>query len=169
MLEEHKGSGVGEIGLDNCNTALPPMKVQEECFAAQLKIAFELHRPLSLHCVEAWEPLFRKIKLFPKRKLNFMLHSFSASIEITEILVKLGAFFSFSPASINKAEANKKKLLKHIPLDRLMFESDAPNKNSRPDSIVNTISIAADRLALPCEKLIEITYQNCLQFFGVSS
>src|SRR5690554_1544461 len=56
-LERHRASSIGECGLDGW-TSTPPIAVQRPVFLEHLRLAQALDRPVTIHCLKAWEPLF---------------------------------------------------------------------------------------------------------------
>lgn len=119
-------AGVGEIGLDR---ALDPatFPAQEEVFLAQVRLAAELHRPVSLHCRRAWGRLMELLDRQGWPPDGVVLHSYSGGAELVTPLVRRGAFFSFSGAITHGANRRGREAIPVIPADRLLIETDAPD------------------------------------------
>lgn len=129
LLAEDAKASVGEVGVDGWVDS-PEMEVQKPVFAAQVKIAAELDRNLTVHCLKAWEPLFEVMNeaeeadAWPKK---FLMHSFGGSIELAERLMKReGAMFSFSGYFLEERKHKVLEVFKQLPKDRILLETDAP-------------------------------------------
>ncbi len=128
--------GIGEIGLDGSGSR-NDMGRQERVFTAQLEAAAELSLPAAIHCVRSWGKMVSILKSFyPQEKASFMIHSFSGSEEIMNELVKLGGYISFSFNLMREKAEKIRRCLKHVPVDRLLLESDS---SEAPDSYRNQL------------------------------
>lgn len=130
QLTLHPGAIVGEIGLCKCaknvrgTDRAHGWASQMRVFTAQLKIAQDLWRPVSIHCVRAFAQVKAAIENFRLRSVA--LHSFSGTARQVEQLP--GAFFGFSH-TINWSSNPKRKsalyeTIRAVPADRILAESD---------------------------------------------
>jgi TatD DNase family protein len=121
----------GEIGLDYDRLTLCPKDVQLEYFAKQLDIACELDLPLFLHSRAAHEDF---VRLLNERKDKLprrgVVHSFTGTIEEMKGLVEGGWYIGVNGCSLKTAE--NLKVVKAIPLEKLMLETDGPWCEMRP-------------------------------------
>ncbi|MCF7733016.1 MAG: TatD family hydrolase, partial [Akkermansiaceae bacterium] len=78
LLERHPRAGVGECGLDGL--AAVEQAAQRRVFEAQLGIAGELGRVLTIHCVGGWNGLFEPHTKEPPPP-RFLMHGYSGSVE----------------------------------------------------------------------------------------
>lgn len=123
FLSRHS-SAVGECGIDRWVEPRDE-KRQEEVFRRHLQIAKEIGRPAMVHCLRAWGWLMEILET-ADRPDTMLIHSYGGSAELVPKLVAYGAFFSFSG---NIFETKRKKLrdvVREIPPDRLLIETDAP-------------------------------------------
>ncbi|KAH8685426.1 hypothetical protein BGZ60DRAFT_395161 [Tricladium varicosporioides] len=115
----------GEIGLDYDRLMLCPKDIQLEYFEKQLDIAVEVGLPLFLHSRAAHEDFVRILSeredKLPKRGV---VHSFTGTISEMQDLVSRGWFIGVNGCSL-KTEDNL-DVVKAIPLDKLMLETDGP-------------------------------------------
>lgn len=125
-LHEFPQAGVGEIGLDRW---IEPRDeaAQRDAFLFQLGLAAELQRPASLHCIRAWGALWEILKAHPLPECGFLLHAYAGPREMIPGFVRLGAFFSLSPSFLYPRKAARREVFRHIPRDRLLVETDAPD------------------------------------------
>jgi len=174
---------VGEIGLDRWKPDLD-YAGQEEAFVAQLKIAAERNVPASIHCLRAWGRLFDLLRESPRPQCGFLLHSYGGPQEMIESLAKLGAYFSFPGYYAHERKARQRETFRHIPLDRLLVETDAPdqllpddwnryplaNVQGKPLNHPANLRAVYDALAtvrgMAVEELAATVEENFLRLFG---
>ena len=154
-------SCAGEIGLDGACAV--NMKIQEEVFIRQLKLAKQLDRPAVIHCVKAWGRLLEILKNI--RLKVFMLHSYGGSPELVLELAKLGGYFSFG-GEISTRE-KLKTALKTAPKDRILFETESPGKrewNKTPSQISLVVEFAAEITGVDTAELAQLSFNNAKKF-----
>jgi TatD DNase family protein len=136
LLIANPKAGVGEIGLDRLKCRdIPPL--MREVFEAQLALAFELRRPVVLHGAKCWGQVVSAIRgglstfqpsdfstFQPFNLSTFLFHGFSRSDGLIPDIVRLGGFISVGPAVLNDHAVNYRELVKKIPMDRLLVETD---------------------------------------------
>ncbi len=123
--KHEKCLAIGEIGLDYYYEGFD-REVQKTAFIKQLDLAVELEMPVIVHSRDAWQDTVNILKEYaPKLKKGFLMHCYSGSKEIAEILLKLGAYFSFGGALTFK-NSKKAEVVKALPMDRILVETDCP-------------------------------------------
>lgn len=151
---------VGECGLDRLKN--PQSEPQQQIFAAHIKIASALGRPLLVHALKAQDWLEN---FWPQLKsVRFVLHSFSGSVEMLQRAVGFGAYISFAPASLRRK--NIAALAAAVPAHRLLAESDGPYQGN-PADIGSLIAALADLRHEDVDALSMQIYQNSLEFIHV--
>ena len=173
-LLANPAAGVGEIGLDHLKSRdiSPRMR---EVFETQLALALELGRPVVLHGAKCWGQVVttvcRHLSHSPTPPLphsptpSFLFHGFSRSDGLIPEIVKLGGFISVGPAVLNDHAVNYRELVKKIPLDRLLVETDRTSSSDSP-SISDVLAKTADILNLSAAELERITDENADRFLG---
>ncbi len=126
-LREHPGASVGEIGLDRWKAGLD-FTVQQEVFARQLRLAAEWDLPVSIHCLQAWGPLYDVLRTGPRPARGFLLHSYGGPAELVEPLTRLGAYFSLPGYYAHERKRRQRETFRRVPADRLLIETDAPDQ-----------------------------------------
>jgi TatD DNase family protein len=124
FLKRNPDAGVGEVGLDKARNV--DFARQTEVFHRQLEIAGRLARPLAIHCVRAWSDLLNVLRRSLLAKMRFMIHSYQGSREMLRDLLSLGAYISFSWKSLQRDTEESIALMRNVPLDRLLLETDFP-------------------------------------------
>lgn len=134
FFEANPAASVGEIGLDKGSRGKQiDFTDQVEVFQQQLQLAKELKRPASIHCVRAFGDLLDILKSEGPFPAGVLLHSFLGSAELVPEFAKLGAYFSFSGFLMSMKETKAKKMLKSVPRDRILLETDAPDALPKSD------------------------------------
>lgn len=127
FVTEFPNSGVGEIGLDRWKPGLA-WDGQETMFTAQLRLAAELNRPASIHCLQAWGTLLAALEKLPRPARGFLLHSYGGSTEMIPRFAQLGAYFSLPGYFAHERKTRQRETFRHIPPERLLIETDAPDQ-----------------------------------------
>lgn len=123
-LEADPRAGVGEIGLDRLKTKTVP-DAQRVLFAAQLALAAELRRPVVLHGAKCWGEVVAACCPHAGRIPAFLFHGFSRSAGLLPQIFALNGFVSVGPALLNDHAVNYRELVKGLPSERLLLETDA--------------------------------------------
>lgn len=177
-------SAVGEIGLDRWKPGLPYAS-QEEVFTAQLRLATERNLPVSIHCLQAWGRMLELLRAGPPPARGFLLHSYGGPSEMIKPFASLGAYFSFPGYYAHARKERQCKTFRHIPIDRLLIETDAPDQRlpdelnrypltdpatghplNHPANLPAIYQFAADLRNLPLEALTTQVEQNFHKLFG---
>lgn len=118
IAKQNNVVAIGECGLDY----LKPIDrtLQQLAFEAQVKLAIELQKPLLLHIVKAWHDL---PPFLSAANTPVILHGYHGNPEQTKQLLKYTTLFSIGTRQLHNPE-KLKQLLQHIPLERLLFETD---------------------------------------------
>lgn len=115
---------VGEVGLDGRSKA--PAAAQRAVFDEVLAVVARLPRPATIHSVGAPQAVLDALRRRPIAAP--ILHWWRGSVKETEEAIEMGCFFS-----LNGAEVRRPKVLKLLPPDRVLTETDFPfSKRSDP-------------------------------------
>ena len=174
-LEKNPEASLGEIGLDRW-VKHPSIDVQFDVFLKQVEIAAEMERPMTVHCLKAWEELFFAIDQAPAWPQKFLMHSFAGSIEIAQRLMKKGAWFSFSGYFLEPRKSKVLEMFCQLDPKRILLETDAPDmlppkdmiKFPLQDSInhpANLINIAEAFSVATSQSILERIMENSRDFW----
>lgn len=122
---------LGEIGLDAVDDRRASLARQERVFVAQLALARKHRLPVALHVLRAHP---RALELLARESpIGGVLHSCSASPELTREYVALGLHVSFSGSVTWHGGDNRAaRAVEVVPRDRLVVETDAPDQTPEP-------------------------------------
>jgi len=131
LAENPKVVAIGECGLDFFRTdadKLPETKKkQESAFRAQIKLAGKIKKPLMIHCRAAFPDLIKILEDYFKSgniESPGIIHFFSGTEEEAKKLLGMGFYFTFGGViTFTRAYDG---VVKMIPLERIMTETDAP-------------------------------------------
>ena len=165
---------VGECGLDYHYDHSPRDK-QRAAFDAQLGLAGELRRPVVVHTREADDDVTVMVKNATSAGIGGVLHCYTGTHVIAELALAGGWFVSFS-GIVTFKKWDDVALLRLVPDDRLLVESDSPylapvpfrGKRNEPSFVPRTIErLAAARETTP-DHVAAITTANARRFFGLA-
>ncbi len=117
---------LGEMGLDYYRN-LSPRADQLRLFRAQLELAAKLAKPVIVHDRQADEAILAVLEGAGAggARVRGVVHSFSSSLEVAEALLGLGLYLGFS-GPVTFPRARQRYVLKRVPLERILLETDAP-------------------------------------------
>lgn len=180
ILSQHpKVIAVGEIGLDYYRE-WTPHNIQRQNFKLQLDLAAELQRPVVIHCRDS----FQDIQTMVSDWVNDLsgnglsgspgiLHSFSGNIEQAKPFIEMNFYFGISgPVTFKNAEVSR-QTVSHLPLDRILIETDAPyltphpyrGKRNEPAYVHYIAGKIAEIHNLSPVEIGDITYKNSQKIF----
>ncbi|NPA53526.1 MAG: TatD family hydrolase [Aquificae bacterium] len=171
-LENEKVVAIGECGLDYYRD-ITPKEIQKEFFEKQIQLAKELNLPLIVHSRSANEDTVKILEKYAPYPASGILHCFGGDIPMMEACVDMGFYISFAGNVTYPKAENLREVLKKVPLDRLLLETDSPflspqkkrGKPNKPSHIFYTLEYVAHLLNLPKEELEKITDRNALNLF----
>jgi TatD DNase family protein len=163
---------VGEIGLDY-HYDYSPRDVQETVFRAQVRLARELKLPVVIHTREADEDTMRVLRDEGKGDLTGVLHCFSGSADLARAGLDLGLYISFAGMVTFNNAGPLRETARHIPLDRLMTETDSPflapvphrGKRNEPAFVSHVVATLASLHAIDVQEMDQHTTANFHRLF----
>ncbi|MBU1326222.1 MAG: TatD family hydrolase [Alphaproteobacteria bacterium] len=126
LASREKVVGIGECGLD-FHYDLSPRAVQEAVFRQHVHAARTTGLPLVVHTREADEVMARVLaEEMADGPFRFLMHCYTSSAELAEQAAELGAWFSVSGIATFKAAEDVRAVIRDMPADRLIVETDCP-------------------------------------------
>ncbi len=165
--------GIGEIGLDYYYEDNPPKEEQIAAFEKQIVLASELELPIALHVRDAYGDCLSVLQNMHAYLNNgILLHCYSSSAEMVDCFSKFDCYYALGGA-ITFKNAKKDDVIKKIPLDRLLVETDCPYLTPHPHrgemNEPKFINLTIDKIASVLEKdrneIIDITNINTKRLF----
>jgi TatD DNase family protein len=164
---------IGEIGLDY-HYLHSPKGVQIEAFRKQITLAKDLNLPIIVHSREAQKDTMRILKE-EITDTTGVLHCFSGDREMAEDAMGMGFYISIAGPATFKNATQLREIIKFIPDEFLLLETDAPylspvpmrGKRNEPSFIQHTAKIVAEIRGISLADLARITTLNALKLFKI--
>jgi TatD DNase family protein len=161
---------VGEVGLDYFYTH-SPKEMQLEALKTQIEVALRHDLPIIFHVREAFDdfwPIFEQYE-----GIRGVLHSFTDSKENMEKAVEKGLYIGVNGISTFTKDEVQKAMFDAIPLDRILFETDAPfltpnpyrGKINQPAYVRVVAEYHAQRRGISFDEIADISSQNARALF----
>lgn len=186
LAKFEKVVAIGEIGLDYYHIdptkdIAAVKKKQHEVFAQQLLLARSLDLPVIIHCRQAHDDLLAILEEFKKEYGHIIptdrpwgvVHCFSGDEDLAWKYFRLGLLISFTGLITFSKQWDE--LIRKIPLDKVMIETDTPYMTPEPyrgqrnEPVL--VQYVAKRIAeiknMKIEKVAEVTFENARQLFRI--
>lgn len=172
LAQDPKVVAIGEIGLDYYRD-LSPRDQQRKAFVEQIKLAQELGKPIVIHDRDAHQEVLDTIRREKAGINGGIMHCYSGHLPLAIDLMKEGFYISFAgPVSFKNARKTK-EVAAHIPLDRILIETDCPylapeplrGKPNEPANVVYVAQALAELRRKPVEEIAYLTSRNAAQVY----
>ena len=166
---------VGECGLD-FNRDFSPRPVQEKWFEAQIELACKVKMPLFLHERDAHQRFLEILKPYEGQYKRAVVHCFTGSIYEAKRYLDMGLYIGITGWICDERRGKHlREIVKQIPLDHLMLETDAPflapvprrGKRNEPSYVDFTAKEIARLRKIPFEEVARQTTENAKILFGL--
>ncbi len=158
---------VGEVGLDYYMVKDPILRdIQKTHFIEWIEIANRLNKPLVVHSRSAGKYALQVVLEHAKTPVIMHAYDGRPSHAKSAISKRDGIYFSIPPSLLISAQ--KQKLVKELPLEVMLLESDAPalapkyGERNEPANIVLTVKKIAELKGVSPEKVAEVTFENAI-------
>lgn len=172
QFEQHHFVAVGEIGID-LYWDKSTLTIQQEAFTEQIGWAKELGLPIAIHARDAFDEIFEILDRHADERLSGVFHCFTGTAEQAQKALSYAGFYLGIGGVVTYKKAALDQSLTHVPLDRLVLETDAPylapvpHRGKRNESAY--ITAVAQRLSeiygCSINHLAAITSNNAKQLF----
>jgi len=131
MASDPSVVAIGETGLDFYRN-LSPRGSQEKAFLAQLELALELSLPVVVHDREAHGEVLAVLERYAPFENGLIMHCFSGDAAMARAVIDMGGHVSVAgPVTFPNAH-RLREVVRGIPLDRLVLETDSPFLSPHP-------------------------------------
>ena len=176
IVKENKSKklvAIGEIGLDYYWNK-ENKELQKEAFEKQIDLANELELPIVIHSRDASVDTIEMIRNHKVNKAG-IFHCCQPNQEMVRQALELGYYISFAGPITFKNSRNAPDVIKMVPIDRILIETDSPyltpepNRGKRNDC--RNVKYVAQKIAelknVPIEEIAKITYDNAKRIFEI--
>lgn len=165
---------IGEIGLDYHYDNVPK-EIQKLWFRAQVQLALDLELPMLIHSREASKDTFDILADMKADQVGGVIHCFSGSVETAKKYVDLGYYLGIGGVVTFDNAKKLVEVVKEIPLDHLLLETDAPylapkpHRGKRNDSsyMPYIIEKIAEIKGITPEEVEKVTWENGRKLFNI--
>jgi TatD DNase family protein len=172
LAREPKVVGLGETGLDFYYDN-SPREDQQAHFRAFIRLARELGLPLSMHVRDAYPEAVHILQTEGEGQVRGVMHCFTGTAEDARALLDLGLFISFSGIVTFKNAHALRDVIRVVPLERLLIETDCPllapapyrGKRNEPAYVVRVAETIAAVTGRPLSAIAEATTRNAERLF----
>jgi len=167
---------VGECGIDISNhSETRELSLQKLLFEEQIKLAVKYDLPLIVHNRNGDEHVLELLTKYAPLGLKGVIHCFDSTWEFAQKILDLGFYISFSGMITYSKKDNLLEVVKNVPLDKFLVETDAPYL--APQSYRGQINyskyvkIVAEKVAsiknLSVEDIEQHSYENTSKLFSL--
>ena len=165
--------GIGDTGLDYYYEH-SPREAQIANFRAHIAAACELGLPLIVHTRDAEDDTIAILHdELGQGRFTGLIHCFTGTQRLADAALELGFFISASGIATFKKSEELRAVLKTVPLDRLLVETDAPilapmphrGKRNEPAFVRHTAEMLAEMKGVSFAALAETTTENFFRLF----
>ena len=165
---------VGEIGMD-LYWDKTFLREQQRVLDKQIEWALEYGLPVVLHCREAFDHIYNVLKPYQQTPLKGIFHSFTGTSEEACRIMEFADFMIGINGVVTFKKSTLPEVLKNIPLERIVLETDSPylnpvpNRGKRNESayVKDTLVKVAGIYGNSPEKVAQVTSDNALKVFGM--
>ena len=173
LAKNKKVVAIGEIGLDYYWNK-ENKELQRQVFKAQIEIANRLDLPIVIHTRES---IYDTLDILKNNECNKkgVFHCCPLNVDLVREGLKLGFYISFAGPITFKNSKNAEEIIKMVPLDKILIETDSPYLSPEPlrgrrnDS--RNVKYMAQKIAdikgLSLEQVAEATYNNAKRIFRI--
>ncbi|MFC1764447.1 TatD family hydrolase [Planctomycetota bacterium] len=176
-------AAVGMVGLDR-SVRTVSLKDQEEALQMQLLLAGRMQCPVLLRCGGEWQRLVTLLEMLDEAPSGYLLSGYHGPVRLVERFVRTGAYFCFNGDTLVHKFSRAARLLKAVPLDRLLFATDSPaaippdpfapyqlldadrHPINEPANLPHLVEGVAPVLDLEPDELARMLQHNALCLFG---
>lgn len=174
LAQHKKVVAYGEIGLDYHYNHSPP-RLQRERFREQITLARELRLPIVVHTREAQDDTMAILKEENAADVGGVFHCFSGDARLAKDALDLGFLLSFSGVITFQNATMLRDIVKTVPMDRILVETDSPYLTPAPHRGQRNepahVRLVAEKIAaiqgMTVDQVAEITSQNARRVFKI--
>ena len=164
---------IGEIGLDYYWNK-ENKELQKQAFIKQIELANELELPIVIHSRDASVDTLDIIRNNKVKKAG-IFHCCQLNQELVRQALELGYYISFAGPITFKNSKNAPEIIKMVPMDRILIETDSPylspepNRGKRNDcrNVKYVAQKIADVKGITIEEVAQKTYENAMRIFNI--
>lgn len=172
LAKHPKVIAIGETGLDYYRLT-GDLEWQRARFRTHIRAAIKAKKPLVIHTRAAADDTLRIMREENAQLIGGVMHCFTESLEVALQAIELGFYISFSGIVTFKNALALKEVAKHVPLERILVETDSPylapmpfrGKTNQPAYVKYVAEEVARLRGISFEELAEASTNNFFRLF----
>jgi len=172
MAAHPKVVAIGETGLDYFRLQ-EPLDWQRERFRIHIRAAKACQKPLVIHTRNSHEDTLRLMREEGAAEAGGVMHCFTETQAVAEAAMEMNFYISFSGIVTFKSAKDLKEVARHIPLNRMLIETDSPylapmpyrGKMNQPGYVKHVAEHIAELRGITVEEVAEATTENFFKLF----
>lgn len=172
LANHPKVIGIGETGLDYFRLT-GDLEWQRTRFRTHIRAAVASNKPLIIHTRNAAEDTLRIMREEGAQQVGGVMHCFTETLDVAMEAISLGFYISFSGIVTFKNATALKEVAKHVPIDRVLVETDSPylapipfrGKTNQPANVKYVAEEIAKLRNIEFEQLATVTTNNFFKLF----
>lgn len=164
---------IGEIGID-LHWDKTTLDIQKVAFREQIKWAKDMELPIVIHCREAFDEIFEVLEAEKGADLRGILHCFTGNTDQAFQAIELGFHLGIGGVVTYK-KSGLDEVLKHIPLEKVVLETDSPylapvpfrGKPNESSYLLHIAERVAEIYQISLEEVAEVTTANSRHIFNI--
>lgn len=175
LCQLKKVIALGETGLDY-HYSSDQIALQKKVFREHIIVGCQLNKPVIVHTRDAFKDTINILKEENARDCGGVLHCFTEDKTAAQKLLDLGFYISFSGIVTFRNASELRDVVRYIPLDKMLIETDSPylapvpyrGKENQPAYVREIAEYIAELKNVNLEKLADTTTSNFIQLFHLS-
>lgn len=172
LANHEKVVGIGETGLDYFRLT-GDLEWQRERFRTHIHAAISTHKPLIIHTRNASDDTIRIMREENAQQVGGVMHCFTESLDVAEQAIDMGFYISISGIVTFKNAHSLKEVVKALPLNRILVETDSPylapvpyrGKTNQPAYVRYVAEEIATLKGIDYEEVEKVTTENFFTLF----
>ncbi|PKG58272.1 TatD family hydrolase [Shewanella sp. GutDb-MelDb] len=172
FARDEKVVAIGETGLDYFY-ANETKALQQSCFEQQIDLAVKVKKPLIIHTRDAREDTINFLKRGNADTVGGVLHCFTENWEMAKAAIDMGFYISVSGIVTFKNAGDLRSVIRKVPKDRLLVETDSPylapvphrGQENQPAFVRDVAEFVAELRGEKYSDLAEYTTENFFNLF----
>lgn len=173
LADDDRVVAIGETGLDYFY-AKETREIQKTSFIQHLQVANQLDKPLIIHTRGAQQDTLAIMKEHHADKAGGVFHCFTEEWEMAKQGIDMGFYISISGIVTFRNASALREVVKKVPLDRLLIETDSPylapvphrGEQNQPAYVREVAQYVADLKGISLEALGQHTSENFFTLFN---
>lgn len=186
LLRDPKTVGIGECGLDYFHMEVDSLEKQKRAFIEQIELSNEVGKPVMVHVRNNYEDKSANaytdtIEILKQHsKVGGVVHFFEGTLENARDFIKAGFLISFTgaityPPRKNRENCNYEEIIKNIPLDMILTDTDSPyvppvphrGQRNEPFYVREIVKKIAEIKNLPEDEVAKAVIANARRVFAI--